>query len=105
MKLDFSKMRLYEKVFWRVRLWLMDHNPFFPERHWCLLEPSYYYLHTEEECEKEKGGFKGAGSLLPSPVQKSPKAATSTSSTKAPHETKNLHTQPTDMEILPSSCK
>lgn len=54
MKLDFSKMRLYEKVFWRVRLWLMDHNPFFPERHWCLLEPSYYYLHTEEECEKEK---------------------------------------------------
>ena len=55
MKLDFSKMRLYEKVFWRVRLWLMDHNPFFPERQWYLLEPSYYYLHTEEECEKEKG--------------------------------------------------
>ncbi len=55
MKLDFSKMRLHEKVFWRVRLWLMDHNPFSMERHWCLLEPSYYYLHTEEECEKEKG--------------------------------------------------
>lgn len=57
------------------------------------------------ECEKEKAGFKGAGSLLPRPVQKSPKTATSTSSTKAPHETKNLHTLPMDMVILPASCE
>ena len=57
-----------------------------------------------QECEK-KAGFKGAGSLLPRPVQKSPKAATSTSSTKAPHEAKNLHTLPMDMEILPASCE
>ena len=54
MKLDFSKMRLHEKVFWRVRLWLMDRNPLSLERRWSILEPSYYYLHTEEECEKEK---------------------------------------------------
>lgn len=54
MRLDFKRMHLYEKMFWRIRLWLMDHNPFSMERYWCLLEPSYYYLHTEEECEREK---------------------------------------------------
>lgn len=41
-----------------------------------------------QECgKKESAGFKRAGSLCQSPVQKSPKAITSASSTKALHVT------------------
>jgi len=53
MKLDFDNMRWYKKVFWKIKLWLMDHRLPFYATHGSLLEPSYYYTHTEEECEKE----------------------------------------------------
>ena len=59
MRLDFKGMPLYEKLLCWVRLWLMDCNPFSMERYWCILEPSYYFWHTEEECEKEKVRRKG----------------------------------------------
>lgn len=42
---------------------------------------------AQEYEKKESAGFKGANSLLQSPVQKSPEAVTSASSTKAPHVT------------------
>lgn len=32
----------------------MDHRITLEETHWRILEPSYYYTHTEEECELEK---------------------------------------------------
>ena len=54
MMLDFENMNFVVKVFWKIRLWLMDHRPSLIETHWNILEPSYYYTHTEEECQKEK---------------------------------------------------
>ena len=52
--LDFSKMSPFTKVYWKVKLWLMDHKFSLIETHWDLLKPSYYYTHTPEECEQER---------------------------------------------------
>lgn len=54
MMLDFSKMSPVKKVYWKIRLWFMDHRITLEETHWRILEPSYYYTHTAEECECEK---------------------------------------------------
>ena len=54
MKLDFDKMCFVKKVYWKIKLWLMDHRISYVENHWSILEPSYYYTHTEDECQKEK---------------------------------------------------
>lgn len=54
MMLDFSKMGPVKKMYWKIRLWFMDHRITLEETHWQILEPSYYYIHTAEECEREK---------------------------------------------------
>jgi len=52
-KLDIDNMSWYKKIYWRIKLWRMDHRlPLFAT-HGSLLEPSYYYTHTKEECEME----------------------------------------------------
>lgn len=51
--LDFSKMGLVKKMYWKIRLWFMDHRITLEETHWQILEPSYYYTHTAEECIQE----------------------------------------------------
>lgn len=43
-----------KKMYWKIRLWFMDHRITLEETHWRILEPSYYYTHTAEECEREK---------------------------------------------------
>ena len=52
--LDFSKMGPVKKMYWKIRLWLMDRRITLEETYWQILEPSYYYTHTAEECEREK---------------------------------------------------
>ena len=53
-QLDFDSMKWYERLHWYIKLYRMD-NPFIGcEKHWWILPPSYYYTHTEEECEAEK---------------------------------------------------
>lgn len=54
MKLDFREMRLYENIFWKIKLWIMDHRIPLIVTHPSILEPSYYYTHTDEECQAEK---------------------------------------------------
>lgn len=53
--LDFKVMKWYEKLYWRVKLFRMDHPyPLFAYNQWgYILEPSYWYIHTEKECEDE----------------------------------------------------
>lgn len=58
-----------------------------------------------QECGEEEAGFKGASSLFQSSVQKSPEAATSASSTKALHVTKNLHTLPMHGDSRPRTAE
>lgn len=53
-KLEFDKMCMAKKIYWKIKLFWMDHRISFIEDHWRLLEPSYYYTHTEEESQKEK---------------------------------------------------
>ena len=53
MKLDFRKMSLIKRVYWRIRLWHMDHRFSIWVPRYYILEPSYYYTHTEEECDRE----------------------------------------------------
>ena len=54
MKLDFREMSFIKKVYWRIRLWHMDHRFSIWVPRYYILEPSYYYTHTEEECERER---------------------------------------------------
>ena len=53
--LDFKKMKWYETVYWRIKLFMMDHPyPLFSHNQWgYILEPSYEYTHTPEEVEEE----------------------------------------------------
>ena len=46
-------MKWYKQIYWYHKIKSMDFNPFIID---CfrILEPSYYYLHTPEECEAEK---------------------------------------------------
>lgn len=57
MKLDFRKMGLIKKVYWRIRLWHMDHRFSIWVPRYYILEPSYYYTHTEEEWENDTTGI------------------------------------------------
>lgn len=53
--LDFKKMKWYEKLYWRIKLFMMDHPCplFFHNQRGDILEPSYEYTHTPEEVEEE----------------------------------------------------
>ena len=53
-KLDFDNMKWHEKIYWRIKLWRMDHPFIDYENHWRILPPSYEYTHSPEQCEEEK---------------------------------------------------